>query len=325
MRRIPMSVQKMILDVDTGIDDAMAIAYAVADPKIELIGVLSSFGNIEADRASRNALNVLDLFNATEVPVFIGNDNPLDHQYQRIDINAQIHGENGIGDVELEASERDISEQNGVDFMVEAADRYGKDLTIVATGPMTNIASAIKKDKDAMKKVGNITIMGGALTVPGNVTPVAEANIEQDPVAANEMFTSDIDITMVGLDVTLRTLLTKKETQQWRDTHTEAGEKMADIVDFYIDVYDDIYPELGGCSLHDPLAVGVAIDPSFVQTIDMNIMVTTEHDAYYARTIGDKARLNDPHTNVKVAVNVDKERYLKVFMKLFLDLFQTTK
>ena len=185
--------------------------------------------------------------------------------------------------------------------------------------------AAFKKDHDAMKMVGNITIMGGALTVPGNVTPVAEANIEQDPVAANEMFTSDLEITMVGLDVTLRTLLTKKETKQWRETNTEAGEKMADIVDFYIDVYDDIYPELGGCSLHDPLAVGVAIDPSFVDYLHMNIMVTTEHDAYYARTIGDKARLNDPETNVNVAVTVDKERYLKVFMDNFLTLFNKLK
>lgn len=320
-----MSVKKMILDVDTGVDDTMAITYAVADPEVELIGVLSSYGNIDAQRASDNALKVLHLLHADNVPVFIGETDPLDHKYQRIAINAQIHGENGIGDVELTETETSAESQNGVDFLIESAKKYGKDLTVVATGPMTNIAAAIKKDHDAMKMVGNITIMGGALTVPGNVTPVAEANIEQDPVAANEMFTSDLEITMVGLDVTLRTLLTKKETKQWRETNTEAGEKMADIVDFYIDVYDDIYPELGGCSLHDPLAVGVAIDPSFVDYLHMNIMVTTEHDAYYARTIGDKARLNDPETNVNVAVTVDKERYLKVFMDNFLTLFNKLK
>ncbi|WP_413627818.1 nucleoside hydrolase [Fructilactobacillus vespulae] len=316
-----MSVKKMILDVDTGVDDAMAITYAIADPNVELIGVLSSYGNIEANRAAVNALRVLHLLHADQVPVFIGNTDPVDHKYQRIDINAQIHGENGIGDVDLEPATHDFESQNGVDFMIEAAEKYGKDLTIVATGPMTNIAAAIKKNHDVMKQVNNITIMGGALTVPGNVTPVAEANIEQDPVAANEMFTSDLNINMVGLDVTLRTLLTKAETKQWRATNTEAGQKMADIVDYYIDVYADIYPELGGCSLHDPLAVGVAIDPSFVTMLHLNIMVTTEHDAYYARTIADKARLNDPDTNVNVAVNVDKERYLQEFMNLFLNLF----
>ncbi|USS89176.1 nucleoside hydrolase [Fructilactobacillus cliffordii] len=314
-----MSVQKMILDVDTGIDDAMAIAYAVADPEVELIGILSSFGNIEADRAAQNALKILHLVGANDVPVFIGHQNPLDHNYQRIDVNSQIHGENGIGEVELPTPTQPVATQDGVDFLLTAAQEYGDQLTVVATGPMTNLASAWEQDPATMKKIGNITIMGGALTVPGNVTPVAEANVEQDPVAANQLFTSDLNVTMVGLDVTLRTLLTKDETSQWRTT--EAGSKMADIVDFYIDVYADLYPELGGCSLHDPLAVGVAIDSSFVTTIDMNMMVTTEHDAYYARTIGDKARLNDPNPNVKVAVAVDKDRYLQVFMNHFKQLF----
>ncbi|USS90606.1 nucleoside hydrolase [Fructilactobacillus carniphilus] len=314
-----MSVQKMILDVDTGIDDAMAIAYAVADPEVELIGILSSFGNIESDRAAQNALKILHLVGADDVPVFIGHQNPLDHNYQRIGVNSQIHGENGIGEVELPNPTQPVATQDGVNFLLTAAQEYGDQLTVVATGPMTNLAAAWEQDPATMKKIGNITIMGGALTVPGNVTPVAEANVEQDPVAANQLFTSDLNVTMVGLDVTLRTLLTKHETSQWRTT--EAGSKMADIVDFYIDVYADLYPELGGCSLHDPLAVGVAIDPNFVTTIDMNMMVTTEHDAYYARTIGDKARLNDPNPNVKVAVAVDKDRYLQVFMDHFKQLF----
>ncbi|USS93145.1 nucleoside hydrolase [Fructilactobacillus ixorae] len=315
-----MSVQKMILDVDTGIDDAMAIAYAVADPAVELIGVISSFGNIEADRAATNALRILNLVGAPDVPVFIGHQNPLDHEYNRLPINAQIHGENGIGDVQLPTPRQAVATQNGVDFLLDAAQRYGDDLTIVATGPMTNLAAALNQAPEVMRQVGKLTIMGGALTVPGNVTPVAEANVEQDPVAANQLFTSGLPLTMVGLDVTLRTLLTKDETAQWRTT--EAGTKMADIVDYYINVYADIYPELGGCSLHDPLAVGVAIDPSFVETISLNMLVTTEHDPYYARTIGDKARLNAPQPNVKVAVSVDTDRYLAVFMHHFNHLFR---
>ena len=132
--------------------------------------------------------------------------------------------------------------------------------------------------------------MGGALTVPGNVSPVAEANINQDPHAANEVFTRQKNLTMVGLDVTLRTLLTKKETQQWRDLGTNAGQKFADIVDYYIDVYKITSPHLGGCALHDPLAVGVALDPSLVQTLALNMFVDTT-DAMWGRTIGDPARL----------------------------------
>lgn len=318
-----MSATKMILDVDTGIDDAMAIAYAVADPKIDLIGVIASYGNIEVQEAAQNSLNVLNLLGATDVPVFIGESDPLDHSYKRIPVNAEIHGKNGIGDVLLDRSHRSVEKQDAVEFIIESAKKYNKDLTIVTTGPLTNVAMAIKKDPNIINMIGNYTEMGGALTVPGNVTPVAEANIDQDPVAANEVFTSPLKINMVGLDVTLRTLLTKKETLQWRQSNTKAGEKMADIVDFYIDVYADMYPELGGCSLHDPLAVGVAVDPSFVKFIDMNLLVTTKQDPYYARTIADKARLNDSDTNIKVAVAVDNEKYLKHFMKDYADLFKT--
>lgn len=315
---------KMILDIDTGIDDAMAIAYAVSDPQIDLIGVIGSYGNIKAKLAARNSIQILDLLEANNVPVFIGTENPIDHTYHREPINSQIHGENGIGDVELPLPIREVREENAVNFILDSAKKYQDQLTIVATGPMTNLALAVQKDPKTMQAIGNITIMGGAITVPGNVTPVSEANINQDPKGADILFKSNLNITMVGLDVTLRTLLTKKETSQWRQLG-EAGTKFADIVDYYIDCYDDIYPELGGCSLHDPLAVGVAVKPDFVEVIDLNVMVTTENDAFYGRTIGDKARLNDPNTNVKVAVNVDKDNYLKTFMNHFNQLFKDVK
>ncbi|CAM2844530.1 nucleoside hydrolase [Fructilactobacillus fructivorans] len=318
-----MSTRKMILDLDTGIDDSMALTYAVGDPAIDLIGVVASYGNIEAERAAVNTLKILDLLGASSVPVFIGETHPLSEDYVRMQVSADIHGENGIGNVPLPDPSGSVQDQNGVDFMIESAQKYGNDLTIVPTGPLTNLAKAIKQAPKAMAKVGNVTLMGGALTVPGNVTPVAEANINQDAISANEVFTSNLNINMVGLDVTLRTLLTKKETQQWRDSKTTAGKKMADIVDFYINIYADMYPELGGCSLHDPLAVGVAVDPSFVKFIDMNMVVTTKPDAYYARTIGDKNRLDDPNTNVKVAVAVDSKRYLKEFMKNMNNAFAT--
>ena len=163
--------------------------------------------------------------------------------------------------------------------------------------------------------------MGGALTVEGNVTSDAEANINQDPEAADRVMRSHLKITMVGLDVTLRTLLTKAETQVWRNLGTDAGKNYADITDFYIDAYYNLDIDKNGCALHDPLAVGVALDPSFVQTIDLNMKVTYD-ESNYGRTVGDKDRLNEPTTNVKVAVNVDKQRYLDTFMNYLTQLFK---
>lgn len=318
-----MAKRKMILDLDTGVDDALAIAYALADPEVDLIGIVSSYGNNLLDVCAENSLKLLELLGHTDIPVFKG----LPHScttdsFEVMQVSKDIHGDNGIGDVELPAPSRAIEEQSGVDFYIEAAHKYGKDLIIIPTGPMTNLAAALKKDPEIADLIGNVTFMGGALTVEGNVTPVAEANINQDAKAADEVVKSNLPLTMVGLDVTLRTLLTKNETKQWRELGTAAGKAFADITDFYIDAYYNLDIDKRGCALHDPLAVGVGIDPSFVSTISLFMKVVYEEGPFYGRTIGDNAKLNDPNPNVKVAVNVDKERYLKAFMDRLNKLFK---
>lgn len=312
-----------VLDLDTGVDDALAIAYALADPEVDLIGIVSSYGNNLLDVCAENSLKLLELLGHTDIPVFKGlpHSCTTDH-FDVMQVSKDIHGDNGIGDVELPAPSRALEEQSGVDFYIEAAHKYSKDLIIIPTGPMTNLAAALKKDPEIANLIGNVTFMGGALTVEGNVTPVAEANINQDPKAADEVMKSNLPLTMVGLDVTLRTLLTKNETKQWRELGTASGKAFADITDFYIDAYYNLDIDKRGCALHDPLAVGVGIDPSFVSTISLFMKVVYQEGPYYGRTIGDNAKLNDPNPNVKVAVNVDKERYLKAFMDRLNKLFK---
>lgn len=318
-----MAKRKMILDLDTGVDDALAIAYALADPEVDLIGIVSSYGNNLLDVCAENSLKLLELLGHTDIPVFKGlpHSCTTDH-FDVMQVSKDIHGDNGIGDVELPAPSQALEEQSGVDFYIEAAHKYGKDLIIIPTGPMTNLAAALKKDPEIADLIGNVTFMGGALTVEGNVTPVAEANINQDPKAADEVMKSNLPLTMVGLDVTLRTLLTKNETKQWRELGTASGKAFADITDFYIDAYYNLDIDKRGCALHDPLAVGVGIDPSFVSTISLFMKVVYQEGPYYGRTIGDNAKLNDPNPTVKVAVNVDKERYLKAFMDRLNKLFK---
>ena len=318
-----MAKRKMILDLDTGVDDALAIAYALADPEVDLIGIVSSYGNNLLDVCAENSLKLLELLGHTDIPVFKGLPHSCTTEhFDVMQVSKDIHGDNGIGDVELPAPSRALEEQSGVDFYIEAAHKYGKDLIIIPTGPMTNLAAALKKDPEIADLIGNVTFMGGALTVEGNVTPVAEANINQDPKAADEVMKSNLPLTMVGLDVTLRTLLTKNETKQWRELGTASGKAFADITDFYIDAYYNLDIDKRGCALHDPLAVGVGIDPSFVSTISLFMKVVYQEGPYYGRTIGDNAKLNDPNPNVKVAVNVDKERYLKAFMDHLNKLFK---
>lgn len=162
--------QKMILDLDTGVDDAMAIAYALASPEVELIGITGTYGNVLMDQGTRNALAITDILGHPEVPVFRGIDHSRSTEsFEVLDISAFIHGKNGIGDVDIPDSPRHVEQQDAVDFIIESVHKYGKDLVYVPTGPDTNIAAAIEKDPSIIDEIGNIVIMGGALTVPGNV------------------------------------------------------------------------------------------------------------------------------------------------------------
>lgn len=317
-----MSKMKMILDLDTGIDDALAIAYAAASPEVDLIGITGTYGNVLMREGVANSLKILDLLGHSAVPVFAGlSHSQTTDNFKTLEISQLIHGKDGIGEIHLADSPRSVAEQGAVDFMLAACKTYGKELTIVATGPMTNLAAAIRQDKETMQKLGKIVIMGGALTVCGNVSPFAEANISQDPESADELFRSGLPITMVGLDVTLRTLLTKKETQSWRELGTNAGKAFSDMVDYYIKAYEITSPHLNGCALHDPLAVAVAINPDLLTTIQLNLKVETEGPSR-GRTIGDNERLNDPNPNVTIGVNVAVERFVTEFMQRLTALFQ---
>lgn len=312
-----MAQKKMILDLDTGVDDALALAYAVAAPDVDLIGIVSSYGNTLVDTAGANSLKLLELLGATDVPVFIGESHSTTtDSFETMEISMAIHGKNGIGDVELPAAQRPVEKQHAVDFLIDAAHEYGDDLIIVPTGPLTNLALAMQKDPSIIDLIGNITLMGGALIVPGNVTAYTEANINQDPEAADYVFKHAKHLVMVGLDVTLQTLLTKKETQVWRDLGTEKGRVFADIFDYYIEAYDRLDINHAGAALHDPLAVGVALDPSLVTLLGINMQVTHED----GRTIGDPARLRDPKKTNFAAVEVDVPGYLDRFMAYMTDV-----
>ncbi|MDU4632751.1 nucleoside hydrolase, partial [Corynebacterium sp.] len=195
---------------------------------------------------------------------------------------------------------------------------HGADLVIIPTGPSTTVAAAMRQDPSFAANA-HLVMMGGALTVPGNVTPWSEANISQDPEATDYLFRHAGDITMVGLDVTLRTLLTAEESARWRASGTRAGRIFADMVDYYIGAYATTSPYLGGCGLHDPLAVAVAADASLVDVLSINLKTDTTGPTR-GRTIADETRLSTPAT-AKVAVGVDSERFVREFVELLETLF----
>lgn len=315
-----MTTKKLILDLDMGVDDAMALAYALGSPEVELVGVTTTFGNVRVEQSARNCLAVLDLLGRPEVPVYLGADRPMEatEPYMPPASTALIHGKNGIGGASIPDSPYEpvgASSAGGkaaVDYLIDAARTYGSELVYVATGPLTNLARALERDAAAMMSIGRIVVMGGALTVPGNVSAGAEANIASDPEAADAVLRSGRKLTMVGLDVTHRVVLTQRDIAPWTGSGTMAGCAFASMVEHYIGAYEATSPYLGGCALHDPLAVAVAIDPTLVGAFGCNLRVDLLGE-YRGRTICDERRLTDPDKSALVALTVDAPRFVAEF------------
>jgi len=306
-------MQKIILDVDTGIDDALALLYALGEERVDLIGVTTTYGNIDADQATQNTLNILDLAGATDIPVYQGALHGLESEdYAPREVATQIHGKDGIGEVEIEPSMRKPEEQHAVDFLIESALKHGQKLKLICAGPLTNLTHAYEKNPEAIAQIGEIIFMGGALTVPGNASRFAEANIIEDAVAAKKIIESDLPIKMVGLDVTMRTILTQDETEIWRNYETERSQVIDDMTHFYFQSYRDRL-DLLGCALHDPLAVGVAIYPELAETLALDLTVETEEPAR-GRTIGNNDQLYNENPSTEVCIQVDDEKFLTYFM-----------
>jgi len=305
-----MAVKKIIMDVDTGIDDALAIAYAAASPEVELLGISTTYGMVSVDYTYRNTLKVLEYL-GVDVPVYSGSDKPLvlscDHP------GVRFHGEDGLGNAVGTVAKSEASAVHAVDFLIEQIRKHGKELTLVTTAPLTNLAHAITKDPEITGMIGRVVTMGGAVTTPGNVSKFAEANIRLDPHAAQAVFQSELPITLVGLDVTRKTLLTRKNVEDWRVQGTPIGAFLADVTDFYLAAYEKHYPYLEGCALHDPLAVGVVTHPDLVRTLPMYIQVDLEDDAL-GRTTEDLYRKSPHGPNVDVCVDVDGQRFVELFL-----------
>lgn len=312
---------KMILDLDTGIDDSMALAYVLGNKEIDLIGVVCSYGNVETEVGARNVLNLLELLGREDIPVFLGEKQAMNkNEFTRLAVSKRIHGENGVGNIKLSESNRHVEKMNGIEFYQQAIIEYEKELTIVTTGPLTNLGVLLTQFSEIKNHMGKVIVMGGALTFPGNVTPYAEANISQDAIAANIVFESGLDLIIVGLDVTRRSTISSHETEQWRSTNTKAGRVYADMVDYYLS--EQRTP--GTCPLHDPSAAICAVHFDYFKTLQLPMCVITEGEAR-GRTIGNMQRIKEKQNLVNVCVDVEAETLVKELNETLLDLFNRVK
>ncbi|XP_004251983.1 probable uridine nucleosidase 2 [Solanum lycopersicum] len=315
--------KKIIIDTDPGIDDAMAIFVALESPEVEVIGLTTIYGNVYTTLATRNALHLLDIAGRTDIPVAEGSHVTIT-KGTKLRIADFVHGTDGLGNQNFPAPNGKPIEQNAADFLVQQASLYPGKITVVALGPLTNIALAIQSDPDFVKNIGQIVVLGGAFSVNGNVNPAAEANIFGDPDAADIVFTSGADVLAVGINVTHQVVLTDFD----RDELAKSNGKYAKYLDKILGVYFGYHHEAystKGVYLHDPTALLAAVDPSLITYTEGVVRVQTNGitrglTLFYnkQKRFGEVSEWSDK-PSVKVAVTVDAPRVLKLVMERLIN------
>ncbi|MDQ6818807.1 MAG: nucleoside hydrolase [Actinomycetota bacterium] len=297
----------VILDCDPGHDDAIALLLALASPELRLLGVTTVSGNQTLEKTTANAIRVLDHVGRRDVPVAAGAQRPLTRERH---VAAEVHGETGLDGPDLPPPSREPEPTHAIDWIAAAVANSPEPVTLVPTGPLTNVALFLARYPDLAAKLERVVLMGGAIG-EGNVTPAAEFNIWADPEAAYRVFTSGLHLTMVGLDVTHQALMIPAHAQRLADSG-KAGKMVADLYHFFSRFHARRYG-WDGAPVHDAVALAQVVDPSLLETTHCGVVVDTGPELSRGRTHVD-LRCATWEPNCHVAVDVDRERFLALLI-----------
>jgi inosine-uridine nucleoside N-ribohydrolase len=304
-----MTPTPIILDCDPGHDDAIALMLTLASPEVELLGVTTVSGNQTLPKTTANALRLLELLNRTDIPVHAGADRPLVREQHAA---ADVHGESGLDGPELPPPSTSARDQHAVDYLAEQVRARDGKLTLVATGPLTNVALLLALHPEARPE--RVVLMGGSIG-EGNTTPAAEFNIWADPEAARRVFESGLDTTMIGLDVTHRALITDAHRERLRASG-KVGRVAAELLDFYTRFHKVRYPDLDGAPLHDPVCVAHVTHPGLVETREAFVEVDCGWEQGRGRTNVDwRGRTTSGPRNAQVGVDIDGDAFAELVIE----------
>ena len=311
--------RQIILDCDPGHDDAIAIMLAVSDPGIDLLAVTTVAGNVTLENTTRNALRVLDMVDRADIPVAAGRDGP---RVRDLSTAAVMHGESGLaGPLPAEPS-RPALDVPAIELIEQLLIDATEPVTLVATGPLTNMADVVELLPHLRDRIRELVIMGGAVDL-GNWTPAAEFNIWVDPHAADIVFRAArvpgshrddrIGLTMIGLEVTHEAWLSDEHADALRGT-TRAGQFVAELLDHFVGFHQERFG-WEGAPIHDAVTIAHLIDPTLVTTLDANVQIETESPLCIGRTVVDRWSVTDREPNALVGLNIDRNRFVTMLLE----------
>lgn len=301
----------IILDCDPGHDDAIALILALASPELELKAVTTSAGNQTPEKTLRNALRILTLLQRSDIPVAGGAVKPL---MRELIIADNVHGESGLDGPELPEPSFAPQQCNDVELIAKTLCESAEPVTIVATGPLTNIALLLTSHAELKPKIARIVIMGGAAGL-GNWTPAAEFNIYVDPEAAEIVFQSGLPIVMAGLDVTHRAQIMSEDIERFRQLDNPVAAVVADLLDFFMEYHKQEKWGFQGAPLHDPCTIAWLIKPSMFTCVERWVGVETQGKYTQGMTVVDYYSLTNNAPNTTVMMDIDRQAFVDLLVE----------
>lgn len=305
-----MTPKRILIDTDPGIDDALAILLALASPEIQLEGLTIVHGNCSRQAGTENALSILEQAQSRRVPVAMGFELPL---VQPSLLAPETHGNTGMGYATFPPRVTEPIEQHAVDFIIEKVLESPGEITLVAIGPLTNIAVAIRREPRIVDAVKELIVMGGAIRHEGNTTPLAEFNTYVDPHAAHIVYHAGMPTTLVPLDVTYQCVLSRANVDQLLQVNSPISRLVADSTRFYMEFHDE-YQQIDGCVINDPLALALVFAPDLVDTEELYVDVDIAGGVSMGKTFADFYKMTGKAPNMKVALDVQPDDFIDLFV-----------
>ncbi len=303
--------QRILIDTDPGIDDSLAILLALASPELSLEGLSIVHGNCSVDQGLNNALAVLELAGATHIPVARGCELPL---VQPSLLAPETHGDSGIGYARPPKPVIQPVWQHAVDFLIEKILSAPGEYTVVAIGPLTNLAMAMRKEPKIIPAIKKIVCMGAAIRHQGNTTPLAEFNVYVDPHAAHIVFHSGVPLTLVPLDVTYQCILTPADVQRLLKIDSPVTRFIADATRFYMEFHGE-YQKIEGCVINDPLALALTFAPQLCDYEEHFVDVDVQGGVSMGKTFADFYKMTGKPANMQVALGVRGRAFIELFIE----------